>query len=257
MDLVLDKSLAARYHSAAQRARVMTEGWFSSQMYCPRCGANYKVAHLPNNSPVADFVCPNCGSEYELKSKSGKWSHQINNGAYGTLVQRITSNTNPDWFFLSYSLEMLSVQQLVMIPRHFFTPSIVMRRKPLASTARRAGWVGSTISLDDVPLQGRIQIVRDGVEVDPLAVQSDLKKADALAVGKLDARGWLLDVLQCVNAIDDKEFVLADVYAYEELLSKKHPDNNNVRPKIRQQLQMLRDRGVIEFLGHGRYRKLG
>jgi type II restriction enzyme len=30
--------------------------------------------------------------------------------------------------------------------------------------------------------------------------------------------------------------------------------DNNVRPKIRQQLQVLRDRGWTEFVGRGRYR---
>jgi hypothetical protein len=36
-----------------------------------------------------------------------------------------------------------------------------------------------------------------------------------------------------------------------------YPGNRNVRPKIRQQLQMLRDRGWLEFTGRGRYRLRG
>jgi type II restriction enzyme len=35
-----------------------------------------------------------------------------------------------------------------------------------------------------------------------------------------------------------------------------HPLNRNIRPKIRQQLQVMRDHGVLEFLGQGRYRIL-
>jgi len=31
------------------------------------------------------------------------------------------------------------------------------------------------------------------------------------------------------------------------------PDNHFVREQMRQQLQILRDRGVIEFLGRGKY----
>ena len=31
--------------------------------------------------------------------------------------------------------------------------------------------------------------------------------------------------------------------------------NNNIRAKIRQQLQFLKDRGFIEFLGDGKYKK--
>lgn len=45
------------------------------------------------------------------------------------------------------------------------------------------------------------------------------------------------------------------MYVFENELSKKHPDNHNVRAKIRQQLQKLRDCGMIDFLGNGRYHK--
>ena len=65
-----------------------------------------------------------------------------------------------------------------------------------------------------------------------------------------------MDTLHCVNAIDAEEFCLRDMYNFEELLWQKHPANNNVKPKIRQQLQFLRDKGVIEFLGNGYYRKV-
>ena len=34
--------------------------------------------------------------------------------------------------------------------------------------------------------------------------------------------GWLYDVLDCVNKIDNDVFSLDMVYAYEDLLSKKH-----------------------------------
>jgi type II restriction enzyme len=50
------------------------------------------------------------------------------------------------------------------------------------------------------------------------------------------------------------EFELADVYRFEAHLSAIYPDNLHVREKIRQQLQVLRDGGFVEFLGRGRYR---
>ena len=51
-----------------------------------------------------------------------------------------------------------------------------------------------------------------------------------------------------------EEFELADVYAHEEQLAGLHPDKRHVRDRIRQQLQVLRDMGRLEFLGGGRYR---
>jgi len=44
-----------------------------------------------------------------------------------------------------------------------------------------------------------------------------------------------------------------DVYAYAAQLQELHPANRHVRDKIRQQLQVLRDLGFVEFLGGGRY----
>ncbi|MBQ1398560.1 MAG: restriction endonuclease, partial [Clostridia bacterium] len=37
---------------------------------------------------------------------------------------------------------------------------------------------------------------------------------------------------------------------------QKHIHNNNIEAKIRQQLQILRDKGFIEFLERGHYRKI-
>jgi hypothetical protein len=39
-------------------------------------------------------------------------------------------------------------------------------------------------------------------------------------------------------------------------LKKKFPYNENIKAKIRQQLQYLRDDGLIEFIGDGKYRKI-
>ncbi len=68
--------------------------------------------------------------------------------------------------------------------------------------------------------------------------------------------GWKLSILQCLEQIPFQDFTLADMYTFESSLQKKYPANNNIQEKIRQQLQYLRDLGIIEFLGGGSYRKL-
>ena len=60
--------------------------------------------------------------------------------------------------------------------------------------------------------------------------------------------------MKCVDAIGTSEFRLEDVYAYEKQLSQLYPGNQNARPKIRQQLQYLRDRGYLDFVSRGYYR---
>jgi len=65
-----------------------------------------------------------------------------------------------------------------------------------------------------------------------------------------------LDVLDIVRGIGRSEFTLAEVYAQEAALGRLHSQNLHVRDKIRQQLQVLRDLGLVEFLGGGIYRVL-
>ena len=67
-------------------------------------------------------------------------------------------------------------------------------------------------------------------------------------------RGWTLDVLNLVQALRKPEFFLSEAYGLESHLSALHPGNRHVRDKIRQQLQILRDLGLVAFLGHARYR---
>jgi len=60
--------------------------------------------------------------------------------------------------------------------------------------------------------------------------------------------------MSCVDRLNADGFTLEEVYRFDRYLSRLYPDNNNVRPKIRQQLQVLRDHGYLEFLGNGKYR---
>ena len=70
---------------------------------------------------------------------------------------------------------------------------------------------------------------------------------------RTSSRGWLNDVLSAVGKIGKREFSLVEVYACERELAKLHPDNRHVKDKIRQQLQLLRDNGILDFIGHGKY----
>ena len=64
----------------------------------------------------------------------------------------------------------------------------------------------------------------------------------------------MLDILNCVNMMDE-EFTLNQMYQFVPALALKHPENQHIRDKIRQQLQVLRDKGIIEFHGRGHYKK--
>ncbi|MGI5173245.1 restriction endonuclease [Treponema sp. OMZ 840] len=256
MTFDFNRELARQYHSRSQISRVLTEDWLERNVFCPVCGAPY-INRYKNNHPVGDFYCEQCASDFELKSKensSGRLSNTITDGEYGTMIERITSFRNPNFFFITYTD--YSVINLVVIPNHFFTPEIIIKRKPLGPNARRAGWTGCTIDISSIPESGKIFMIKNRVEINRDTVLSLYAKTKALRTESLECRGWLLDTLACIDRIREKDFSLNQVYEFERELKKKHPDNNFIKDKIRQQLQVLRDKNFIEFIAPGRYRKL-
>ncbi len=72
---------------------------------------------------------------------------------------------------------------------------------------------------------------------------------------RVESKGWILDVMRCIELIREKEFSLTDIYKFEGVLAKQHPNNRHIRDKIRQQLQLLRDKEYLEFSGRGKYIK--
>ncbi|MGE4385384.1 MAG: DpnI domain-containing protein [Endomicrobiaceae bacterium] len=254
MTLYLNKKNGNKYSSPSQKIRVMSEQWTKENIFCPRCG-NGTINKVKNNKPVFDFICPKCKSVYELKSKKRNIGKKVVDGAYDTMITRITSYNNPDFFFMSYNSYDFKVKDFIFIPKHFFTPEIIEKRKPLSETASRAGWVGCNIILKDIPEDGRIYIIRDGLTVKQNIVKKKVKRTSFLQDAKIVKRRWIIDILNCINRIDKKEFSLAEMYSFEEELSKKYSENKHVKDKIRQQLQLLRDKNYIKFLGRGKYKK--
>jgi type II restriction enzyme len=241
------------YTSGTQKAREWTEAWVGAWAYCPHCG-NAKMSQFPNNSPLADFLCGSCSEEFELKSQKGKFGAKVADGAYKTKCERLAASNNPNLLLMNYDIKSLSVVNLLIVPKHFFVREIIEERKPLASTARRAGWIGSNIILSRVPESGKIHIVKDRIVRSKDVVLEEWQKTLFLRSESPETRGWLLDVMKCVESLGKREFTLDEVYAFERRLGDLYPGNQNVKPKIRQQLQYLRDRGFIEFVSRGNYR---
>ena len=170
------------------------------------------------------------------------------------MKRAILEDRTPNLYVMHYDLAAWAVQSVILVPRFAFTLSAIERRPPLAATARRAGWVGCNIVLDKIPVHARIPIVQEGSVRPKKAVRDDYERLRPLEKLNVQKRGWTLDVLQVVQSLKKTEFSLQDVYAHADALAKLHPANRHVRDKIRQQLQMLRDMGFLQFLGGGDYR---
>jgi type II restriction enzyme len=199
---------------------------------------------------------------YQLKSKSGPFGQRVQNSAYEPKMRAIRQGKAPHYAFLQYSRETWRVTDLFIVPGHFFTPALIERRGPLATTARRAGRVGSNILLQALPSEARLDVVIDG-RVRPSAEVRGAWSRFAFRESDQRARGgWGAAVLASVRVLQKKagiaEFSLQGFYQrFEAELGSRFPANRNVQAKIRQQLQVLRDGAVLEFIGRGRYRVLG
>lgn len=254
MNLSFNTKLAESYRSNSQIARVLTENWVLNNSYCPSCG-DLPLIQFEKNRPVADFYCRKCSEEFELKGKGGKLSNKIMDGAYSTMIERIKSENNPNFFFLTYSKDW-KVNDFMIIPKQFFTEDIIIKRPELPKTARRAGWIGCNIDISKVTESGRVFLVKNSKIIDPKIVNQSFNKTLFLRRKTNEAKGWILDIMKCVDEIKSDIFSLDEVYRFEQKLRNKYPNNNFIKDKIRQQLQLLRDKGIIDFVARGKYQKV-
>ena len=260
MDLLLNTATAGSYKSQSQVARRLTEDWATNHLYCVACPSE-RVLSEPTNTLVRDFRCPRCGIAYQLKSKNGRFGKVVSNSAYTAKMTAIEAGHPPHYVFLQYSRASWDVTDVFVVPGHFMSPAVIQQRKPLKSSARRAGWVGSNILLGQLPLDARVVVVSEGFVREPGQVRDDWRRFEFLHSDKRSLGGWGADTLSCVRRLQQKtgtrEFTLQDFYSrFTDALATWHPANRHVEAKIRQQLQVLRDGGILRFLGHGRYRIL-
>ena len=255
MDLQLPTEDLNRYKSASQRARMGTEAWGAINFFCPVCKSP-RLDIASRNTAAVDYLCPKCASPFQLKSQSKPFGNRIVDAAYSEMKRAILSDSTPNLYVLHYDLTQWAVRTVILIPHFAFALSAIECRPPLAPTARRAGWIGCNILLSKIPGDARIPVVESGKALPASEVRQAYKRLRPLENLKVETRGWTLDVLNVVRSLNKKEFTLSDVYAHADELAKLHPKNAHISEKIRQQLQVLRDLNLLEFLTPGTYKLL-
>ena len=194
------------YDSGSQSARFWTERWFAEEAFCPNCG-NPKVNQFRANRPVADFFCPACNEIYELKSQKSTIGARVLDGAHETMCARLAESDNPNFCLMKYDRAKLAVTDLLVVPKQFFVREVIEERRPLAPTARRAGWKGCNILLDRIPPRAKSSsfgTVRSPIERRFLpnggersfCKRSGRKREDELPI----------EVMKCVKSIGKEEF---------------------------------------------------
>lgn len=254
MQLQLNHAIASRYKSRSQIARVVTEDWALRQLYCVACNSD-SLRPFPANTKAVDYHCLMCSSAFQLKSGSAWSERRVPDAGYDAMMSAIQSDRVPNLLLMQYSSDW-TVRNLLLVPSFFFVPSAIECRKPLSPRARRAGWVGCNILLSAIAPEGKLPMVRNGEVIPARMVRAHYERVRSLAKLNVKLRGWTLDVLRVIHELKLATFSLSDVYAFEARLRELHPQNFNIRPKIRQQLQVLRDHGLLQFISKGRYELL-
>src|SRR5438067_8030144 len=67
------------------------------------------------------------------------------------MMEAILNDRTPNFYFMHYELATWTMTNLLLIPSFAFPLSAIVKRNPLSATARRAGWVGCHIALNEFP----------------------------------------------------------------------------------------------------------
>lgn len=241
----------SQYKSASQWARCFTEAWWAQRGYCFDCSAE-RVRQMPGNNPACDFMCDSCGHCYELKATQKRHLQRVVDGAHDAMMAAIAARNAPTFLLMKYSRDE-DVSQISTIHRVFITDEAIFKRKPLPPTAKRHGWVGCNIILTAIPPEAKIGVLTNGKFVDREMVREQFAAISGLSRRTTESIGWMAAILTRVHSLTSQKFALHDLDPFIPELQQMFPNNHYVPEKIRQQLQVLRDAGLVRFLGKGHY----
>jgi type II restriction enzyme len=241
------------YKSNSQRARIATETWALQNLYCPNC-TSLRLQPTRTGFAVTDLQCPICADGYQLKGKRGPIGGKVRDAAYSAAIRAAERNEFPHLVLLSYQAIPGTVVTLQVVPGAFITPIALEAGRPLAPTAKRAGWIGCNIILNDLPKSARIFMVENGLPRQIRFVRAEWRRWRFLRTQDVQTRSWFNEILKRVENLGKDDFPPTEIYAFEDELARLFPRNRFIRPKIRQQLQVLRDRGFLEFRERGQYK---
>ncbi len=92
------------------------------------------------------------------------------------MIEKIRNGDVPNFFYLNYDLKTYSVNNLLIIPKHYFTENIILKRLPIPETARRTGWIGCNIDVSSIPSSGKLYLISNRQVVDKNVVISNFNK---------------------------------------------------------------------------------
>lgn len=126
----------------------------SKTVSCPRCKHSERTLRMmPTNFKCADIICDFCGFLAQVKTATvanADLSHppKILGAAWGPQQARMQAGIYFSLYVVVVSKSDSRNFAVYFLPSELQTAEMFVPRKPLSSTARRAGWQGYMIDID-------------------------------------------------------------------------------------------------------------
>jgi type II restriction enzyme len=125
----------------------------AAQCHCPRCKRSGTLKQLPTNFRCADLICDFCGYLAQVKATRvddiDRKPDTILGAAWGPQKERMDAGIYFPLFIVVVSKSGKETA-IYYLSADLQQPSIFEPRKPLSSTAKRAGWQGFLYRLTHV-----------------------------------------------------------------------------------------------------------
>ena len=126
---------------------------------CPKCKRQGTLKQLPPNFKCADLICDFCGFLGQVKTMTAKavspLPKQILGAAWGPQRERMNSGI---YFPLFLVLKAPDDHAIYYLPTDFQSPALFTARKPLSTSAKRAGWQGFMYVLETLPAGALVRL---------------------------------------------------------------------------------------------------
>ena len=225
-----------------QVIKVLTETWTANNIFCPVCWSaldNHKT-----DKPINDLFCIDCSNDFELKASKWKFTKKLAAGSYQKAIDSIEAKPM-HLFVLKYSDD-FTITNFLVIPKYFFTKQVIIKRPNALKS--RPNYFMSDIDFSSIPESWKIHYINNWTYKTRTEILKEWQRVRFLDKEKQESKWWIFDIMKCIEKLEKDEFVLQEIYAFESDLKILHPENKNIKAKIRQQLQFLRDKWYLEFL---------
>ncbi|WP_216824935.1 DpnI domain-containing protein [Roseovarius sp. EL26] len=129
------------------------EAFVAKNCQCPSCKRNGTQKLLPTNFKCADIICDFCGYLSQVKTARSKninvLPDTILGAAWNVQNERMQSGIYFSLFVVLVNEETRH-HSIFFLSKDLQTPDMFVPRKPLSSTAKRAGWQGFKLDIKNL-----------------------------------------------------------------------------------------------------------